>query len=1519
MFPLDTSPTSSIAQNQTELIDSDLNLQGYVRLGFVYIEKKEYQSVYRPLIHSQRTLEKLQLLAAATVSKATVLIEGGDCSGKTALVCELARLCGRRLLVLNLNHETTTSDLLGSWTVINKQSYEKRRKQTSKQLLSDIVRFALAVLIPLSQRFYEIEQLIRTITRLIHQWEHENTDQAQDAFQQCRSFLEHELKQADEVHGQAIVEEIEKYLNTLDQVEDEFKLVKNLGEGLTFTFNKGPLIQAMERGDWILFDNINCARGDVIERLNSLAEADPTLTLYESSEAEQYSRGNGIHKDFRLFAIANNNRKMANKLSSAWRNRCLIIRMQPLDNQLTFENIHQHDLADVVKGELQGINGGQELAHTLLRTHASARQLSDKKELQFITSYQLSYQNLKRSARILRTYVSNKHDPVFAIKPAVFRSYLDPILNEGGKAALLGALAVHLLHSELNKASFTTLPIITIEDQQQQMAWYAPAQNLHELIASIEECVIDLHLKIVTTHIHEDICKKQEFTDYGISLLDYLQPLVKTKQENQSDEGLHFEASSIRSKLLTNDVQQSLEFSSHLKKWFFKTHQHLHSNKIILSFDRTEDSLNLLSVTSAECYKRIIEFAQGTSFLDAQHRLTELQQVNNTVNQLSSLSRKLQSICKISHSLNPLKWCAQIQESISVLLITETYMKWVAFPCQPMAKNDLHIVSQTQESIRQRNQTNVDDDQQESKSALKLINVHLQKVQSIPIISSADQRLDIMSKLYHYLSVTEDDKYILLAASKLELNVACKLTMNFTIKSQFIEKMDEQQTLLNSSNLLASLNCLYFMHTILREIYAEIKSCHGQIDKIRDKYDSESNKLSGNVSEIDLEIEKIRVKREKLFEPRSPSDETINIDEELEKLRSEEQKLVDKKERHSRALKAIEGIYEDVYNLFLSLRESLKKFQANGWLQTIREYGRRRQENQISELLEIISRIYRAEYQLNQTYSSSNKIDDEQKQLKSEVLRQSVFNQMNFHDINTPHGRASLTLMQLIYPNLFQQNMLIYVLKEDTLKAIIERCLETETTIDILINVQLTNILLVDKRKYNRYTTDETGMARLNEQLLLQHFAINYGSEKTSLDDAFIQFADRFVTEVKQRSSSTEIDTQRQIIQLEIDDPTMFQFTLSCFIQKMIEHRPMEDFLIEPSQIERLDQDIQRWIREQQLAGTIRTEQVYDNQVENDIQKDISFFLNIIEQTEYIAKQTLTSTDINFRELIQTVNKARTTLTLPILEKLEKKLDDTLVLCVPKEPIAKARTLTIVEAKQFRYPVLNLLKSHLADSETKFHACISTFIDRIHMIQAKFLQTLLMHRSNMNEIDLYKKSHQISKLLISIVEFVMNNIDAYGLTTSVERFYESIQSFEREIIEHVAHIQSKPKEELTVDDKQSFQLFTKTELEDAIQHVAVNSTENNNPTTTMEQTEPKITKKNAEETMLERQNEELTKVEKELEQLRQLAKQNGLSRIQYAIVMLLMELNEIKRNKNVLNEVSLLKWRNYPKQLQRRI
>ncbi|UJR09471.1 hypothetical protein I4U23_013709 [Adineta vaga] len=239
-FPLDNT---IYHHNRQTMIDTDLNLQGYVRLGFVYVEKKEYPSYYRACVHSQRTLEKLQLLAAATVSKATVLIEGDDCAGKTAIICELARVCGRRLLVLNLNHETTTSDLLGSWTVINKQSYEQRRKQNSQQFLNDVVRFTLTTLIPMTQKSQDAETLIRNMRSILCHWESDNLEETQHAYEQCQLILETGLEHSKQTQEKSISDEIEKYLDTLDQIEDDCKLAKRLSEGLTFTFNKGPLIQ----------------------------------------------------------------------------------------------------------------------------------------------------------------------------------------------------------------------------------------------------------------------------------------------------------------------------------------------------------------------------------------------------------------------------------------------------------------------------------------------------------------------------------------------------------------------------------------------------------------------------------------------------------------------------------------------------------------------------------------------------------------------------------------------------------------------------------------------------------------------------------------------------------------------------------------------------------------------------------------------------------------------------------------------------------------------------------------------------------------------------------------------------------------------------------------------------------------------------------------------------------------------------------------------------------------------------
>merc|ERR1711879_159493 len=72
-------------------------------------------------------------------------------------------------------------------------------------------------------------------------------------------------------------------------------------------FSYSALVQAMKDGNWVLLDNIHLAPSEVIERLNSLAEEEPTLTIYETLPAETWTRNSDnpntcIHPNFQLFA-----------------------------------------------------------------------------------------------------------------------------------------------------------------------------------------------------------------------------------------------------------------------------------------------------------------------------------------------------------------------------------------------------------------------------------------------------------------------------------------------------------------------------------------------------------------------------------------------------------------------------------------------------------------------------------------------------------------------------------------------------------------------------------------------------------------------------------------------------------------------------------------------------------------------------------------------------------------------------------------------------------------------------------------------------------------------------------------------------------------------------------------------------------------------------------------------------------------------------------------------------------------
>ena len=161
----------------------------------------------------------------------------------------------------------------------------------------------------------------------------------------------------------------------LDKLEELKKAVSATSSKLSFVFVEASLVQAVRAGRYVMLDNVNSAPPEVVERLNSLFETNPFLSLYENSKGDVLSTGNGIHKDFRIFATANMARLHSNKLSSALLNRCIRLWLPGLDQDLTIDNAEAHDITRMLKPSLAGVSGGEELACLCVKFHARVKEV----------------------------------------------------------------------------------------------------------------------------------------------------------------------------------------------------------------------------------------------------------------------------------------------------------------------------------------------------------------------------------------------------------------------------------------------------------------------------------------------------------------------------------------------------------------------------------------------------------------------------------------------------------------------------------------------------------------------------------------------------------------------------------------------------------------------------------------------------------------------------------------------------------------------------------------------------------------------------------------------------------------------------------------------------------------------------------------------------------------------------------------------------------------------------------------
>ena len=101
-----------------------------------------------------------------------------------------------------------------------------------------------------------------------------------------------------------------------------------------WAWRDGLVVEALTRGWWLILDELNLAEPQVLERLNSLLERAPSLTLSERDGRLIGAQGEPIHERFRVFATMNPAEYVGRApLSPAYRDRWLADRMMPATSE----------------------------------------------------------------------------------------------------------------------------------------------------------------------------------------------------------------------------------------------------------------------------------------------------------------------------------------------------------------------------------------------------------------------------------------------------------------------------------------------------------------------------------------------------------------------------------------------------------------------------------------------------------------------------------------------------------------------------------------------------------------------------------------------------------------------------------------------------------------------------------------------------------------------------------------------------------------------------------------------------------------------------------------------------------------------------------------------------------------------------------------------------------------------------------------------------------------------------------
>lgn len=276
-----------------------------LQVGLAYmLRNKLLQPSRPPGIDPIPRLHEIESLLICVKHNLPCILVGPSGCGKSVLLKQVAAQTGMSLVTFPMNADIDTMDLIGGF----EQSDPLREANVALRQLRSTLEVSTLSALPQSVPDIAVD--------LLHTLENRN-QQAHDT-----DVL---LRLIDGLHTQTnsgsdlavALEEARRLLQRPTSVADP-----------RFEWLDGVIVQALQKGEWLVLDNANLCSASVLDRLNSLLEPEGSLIINEHCGADGEPRVIKPHPDFRIFLTVD---PRYGELSRAMRNRAVEIYVEPQD------------------------------------------------------------------------------------------------------------------------------------------------------------------------------------------------------------------------------------------------------------------------------------------------------------------------------------------------------------------------------------------------------------------------------------------------------------------------------------------------------------------------------------------------------------------------------------------------------------------------------------------------------------------------------------------------------------------------------------------------------------------------------------------------------------------------------------------------------------------------------------------------------------------------------------------------------------------------------------------------------------------------------------------------------------------------------------------------------------------------------------------------------------------------------------------------------------------------------------